>query len=295
MSSIGTTPNVTIARPAIRRGPLSSILRPMSRNMSLTIGGLIILGFVIMMIIGPTVIPYKPLANDANAILAAPSSAHLLGTDNFGRDILSRVVEAAKLDMVIAVAVTAFALVAGLLIGSFSGYMGGFVDDIIMRIVDIVLSFPAFILAVAITAMLGNNVTNVVLAIGIAYTPYMIRLVRSEVLSARESEYADAARCVGNPTYRVIFYHVLPNCLASAIVQATLYLGWAILDASALSFIGLGIKPPTAEWGVLVSEGAQYIVSGQWWTSFFPGLAILIAVLGFNLIGDGVRDRFSAR
>lgn len=289
------TPSATLAKPQLRQGPFSGLLRSLTRNWSLTIGGAVLLGILLMILIGPMLVPFKPLANDPDAILTAPNSVHLLGTDNFGRDILARIIEAAKLDLVIAFSVTAFSMFFGLAIGSISGYLGGLFDDIVMRIVDIILSFPAFILALAITAMLGNNVTNVIIAIGIAYTPYLIRLVRSEVLSARESEYADAARCVGNPTYRIVYYHVLPNCLAPAIVQGSLSLGWAILDASALSFIGLGIRPPTAEWGVLVSEGAQYIVSGQWWTSFFPGLVILIAVLGFNLLGDGIRDYMSSR
>ncbi len=276
-------------------GEVALALAWLSERKAVAIGGLLLLGFVLTAAIGPFLVPYQPLVPDADVVLAAPSSIHLLGTDNFGRDILSRVVASARLDLTIAFSVTAFALLLGLVIGAFSGYMGGLVDDIIMRVVDVILSFPAFILAVAITAMLGNNVANVIIAIGIAYTPYFIRLTRGEVLSARSSDYADAAKCVGNPTYRIIYRHVLPNCIAPAIIQATLTLGWGILDASGLAFIGLGIKPPTAEWGVLVSEGAQYIVTGQWWTSFFPGLAVLLAVLCFNLLGDGLRDLISGR
>lgn len=291
----GTPQEAALTRPYVEPSALSTALRALWERKLVLIGGVIILGFILMALIGPYLVPYKPLVPDPEAILSPPSADHLLGTDNFGRDVLSRVVASARLDLTIAFSVTALALSMGLLVGAFSGYMGGLVDDIIMRIVDVILSFPAFILAVAITAMLGNNQFNVIIAIGIAYTPYFIRLTRGEVLSARESEYADAARCVGNPTYRIIYRHVLPNCVAPAIVQATLTLGWAILDASALSFIGLGIRPPTAEWGVLVSEGAQYIISGQWWTSFFPGLAILFAVLGFNLLGDGLRDVLSSR
>lgn len=291
----GTASEATLGRPYAEPGALSTTFRWINEHRLLAIGAVILLFFVLMALVGPYLVPYKPLAPDPEAILSEPTATHLLGTDNFGRDILARVVASAKLDLSIAFGVTAFALCAGLLIGSFSGYMGGIVDDGIMRIVDVVLSFPAFILAVAITAMLGNNQFNVIIAIGIAYSPYFIRLTRGEVLSARESEYADAARCVGNPMYRIIYRHVLPNCIAPAIIQASLTLGWSILDASALSFIGLGIKPPTAEWGVMVSEGASYIISGQWWTSFFPGLAILVAVLGFNLIGDGLRDLLSSR
>jgi peptide/nickel transport system permease protein len=258
-------------------------------------GGLLFLGFVAMALFGPFIVPYKPLVPDPEVILAAPNSAHWLGTDNFGRDILSRIIAGSQLDLTIAFSVTLFALTLGLMVGAFSGYMGGLVDDVVMRVIDVILSFPAFILAVAITAMLGNNVENIIVAIGIAYTPYFVRLTRGEVLSARSSDYADAAKCVGNTTYRIIYRHILPNCIAPAIIQATLTLGWAILDASGLAFIGLGIKPPTAEWGVMVGGGAQYIVNGQWWTSFFPGLAILLAVLSFNLLGDALRDILSGR
>jgi peptide/nickel transport system permease protein len=275
-------------------GRLAEALAWLGDRKMVALGGLLLLVFFVAAAIGPLILPYQPLVPDADAILQAPSTAHILGTDNFGRDILSRVIASGRLDLAIAFSVTAFALFLGLIIGAFSGYAGGIVDDVVMRIVDIVLSFPAFILAVAITAMLGNNVSNVIIAIGIAYTPYFIRLTRGQVLSARSSDYADAAKCVGNPTYRIIYRHILPNCIAPAIIQATLTLGWGILDASGLAFIGLGIKPPTAEWGVLVSEGAQYIVTGQWWTSFFPGLAILLAVLCFNLLGDGLRDFLSS-
>ncbi len=261
----------------------------------LVAGGLLFSGFVVMAVFGQLIVPYDPLVPDPEVILAAPSHVHWLGTDNFGRDILSRIIGSAQLDLRIAFSVTLFALTLGLIAGAFSGYMGGLVDDVVMRVIDVILSFPAFILAVAITAMLGNNVENIIIAIGIAYTPYFVRLTRGEVLSARNSDYADAAKCVGNPTYRIIYRHILPNCIAPAIIQATLTLGWAILDASGLAFIGLGIKPPTAEWGVMVSGGAQYIVNGQWWTSFFPGLAILLAVLSFNLLGDGLRDILSGR
>lgn len=290
-----TVGRTVAAGAAAEPGRWREALSWLGERKALTLGIILLLALLGAAVIGPFLVPYQPLVPDPEAILQEPGSAHLLGTDNFGRDILSRVIASARLDLAIAFSVTAFALLLGLVIGAFSGYTGGLVDDVIMRLVDVVLSFPAFILAVAITAMLGNNVLNVVIAIGVAYTPYFIRLTRGQVLSARSSEYADAAKCVGNPTCRIIYRHVLPNCIAPAIIQATLTLGWAILDASGLAFIGLGIKPPTAEWGVLVSEGAQYIVTGQWWTSFFPGLAILLAVFCFNLLGDALRDLLASK
>jgi peptide/nickel transport system permease protein len=218
-----------------------------------------------------------------------------MGTDQYGRDVFARVVDAARLDLMVAVAITAIALTIGAVVGGLTGYFGGIVDDVVMRVVDILLSFPAFVLAIGITAMLGNETKFVVIAVAIAYTPYFVRLVRSEMLSLREAEYAAAAKCVGNRRLRILGYHLLPNALPPALVQATLTLGWGILDTAGLSFLGVGIRPPTAEWGVLVSDGTQYINSGQWWISVFPGIAILIAVLGFNLVGEWVRDAVARR
>lgn len=253
--------------------------------------GLLIVGLVFLAAaIGPLLVPHGPLATNPKVKLLPPTPAHPMGTDNFGRDILSRVVHGARLDLAIAFSVVAIALGMGALVGTLAGYYGGLVDDVVMRVTDVLFAFPSFILAMAITAMLGNTVPNVIIAIAVAYIPYFVRLTRGEILAARELEYADAARCVGNPEWRIMYVHLLPNCLTPALVQATLCLGWAILDASGLAFLGLGIRPPTPEWGVLVSEGAQNIISGQWWTSLFPGGVIVFTALGFNLIGDSLRD-----
>ena len=225
-----------------------------------------------------------PLIPNPDVTLQSPSPSHLMGTDAFGRDVFSRVVAAAGLDLSIALFAAAIAFAGGSLVGAITGYARGLVDDLVMRLVDILQSFPAFILAIGLTAMLGNTVRNVVFAIAIAYSPFFIRLVRSQMITAREAEYARAARCVGNSPLRIMTYHLLPNCLGPSVVQGTLCLGWAILDAAGLSFLGLGIRPPTAEWGVLVAEGTQYVNSGQWWISVFPGLMIVLSVLGFNPI-----------
>ncbi len=255
------------------------------------IAGLVLLAIVLFVtIFGPSLVPYKPLKTDPENRLLPPSALHPMGTDAFGRDILSRVVNGARLDLFIAFSVVAIALGIGVFVGMFSGYYGGRVDDVVMRITDVILAFPSFILALAITAILGNSIPNVIIAIAIAYIPYFVRLTRGEVLSAKEREYAEAARCVGNSNWRIIYLHLLPNCLTPALVQATLCLGWAILDASGLAFLGLGIRPPTPEWGVLVSEGSRDIIGGQWWTSFFPGAVIVLTAFGFNLVGDSLRD-----
>jgi peptide/nickel transport system permease protein len=255
------------------------------------IAGIVILSTILLMtVLGPFVVPYKPLKTNPEIQLQPPSAAHIMGTDAFGRDILARVVHGARLDLLIAFSVVALALGPGVLIGMFSGYYGGKVDDIVMRITDVLLAFPSFILALAITAILGDSIPNVIIAIAIAYIPYFVRLTRGEVLSARELDYVEAARCVGNPNWRVMYLHLLPNCLTPALVQATLCLGWAILDVSGLAFLGLGIRPPTPAWGVLVSEGARDIISLQWWTSLFPGAVIVLTAFGLNLIGDSLRD-----
>src|SRR5439155_13818517 len=209
-----------------------------------------------------------------------------------GRDILSRIVHAARLDFAIAFSVAGLALAVGSLLGAFAGYAGGILDDVVMRLVDLMLSFPAFILALTITVMLGNKVVYVIGALAFAYTPYFVRLTRGEVLKLRDSEYADAARVVGNPAWRVAYRHVFPNAVAPAIVLGSIVLGWSILDASALGFLGIGIRPPTPEWGTMVADGSANITTGQWWTWLFPGLAILLVVLSFNWIGDGLRNFF---
>ncbi|MCC6312586.1 MAG: ABC transporter permease [Thermomicrobiales bacterium] len=245
---------------------------------------------VLLAIVGPLLIPFDPIKPNPSVITQPPSATHWMGTDQYGRDIFARVAAAGRLDLTVAISVTALALTIGSLIGGVAGYMGGIVDDVAMRFIDVLLAFPAFILALGITAMLGNEARNVVIAVAIAYMPYFVRIVRGEMLSLREAEYAAAAKCVGNPRPRIMGYHLLPNALPPAFVQATLTLGWGILDVAGLSFLGVGIKPPTAEWGVIIGDGAQYINSGQWWISVFPGLAILITVLGFNLAGDWVRE-----
>lgn len=263
------------------------------RTNPLAIFGFVALGLVLLMAaIGPLVAPFDPNKPNPAVTLQGPSREHLMGTDQYGRDVLSRVLYAARRDVRIALSITGLALLIGSLVGGLIGFYGGILEHVAMRIVDVILAFPGFVLALGITAMLGNSTRNVIIAVAAAYVPYFVRLVRSEMLALREQEYAAAAKVVGVRRIRILLYHLLPNAAPIALAQATLTLGWGILDAAGLSFLGVGIRPPTPEWGVLVGEGAQYINSGQWWISVFPGLAILIAVLGFNLVGDWARDRF---
>ncbi|MBM3650354.1 MAG: ABC transporter permease [Alphaproteobacteria bacterium] len=257
------------------------------------------LAIIVLMILAAVfaawIAPYDADATSAEAALQAPSLHHWLGTDVYGRDLLSRIIFAARVDLAVAFGATALALAIGATIGAISGLHLGWVDLIIMRCVDSVMAFPAFILAMAITAALGNTVTNVLLAIAVTQVPIYLRLVRGEILRIREMEYADAARVVGNPPWRIVFVHLLPNCLPPIIVQATLAMGYALLTMAALSFIGLGIRPPQSEWGSMTAEGAQYIVTGEWWLFLFPGFAIVLMVLSFNLVGDGLRDFLDPR
>jgi peptide/nickel transport system permease protein len=270
-------------------------LRRLRRN-TLSFAALIaIFGITLAAIFSPFVAPYDPNATDANRALLSVSRQHPMGTDIFGRDILSRVIHAARVDLLVGLVATIIALSLGSFLGSLSGYSGGWLDHLVMRIIDTVMSFPSFILAMGITAALGNQLINVVIAIAITHIPIYTRLIRGEMLHIREMEYAEAARTVGNPRSRIIFYHLLPNCFPPVIVQATLAMGWAILTVAGLSFIGLGIQPPASEWGYMTAEGANYIVSGEWWIFLFPGLAIMITVLSFNMVGDALRDILDPR
>jgi peptide/nickel transport system permease protein len=265
------------------------------RNWLSTIALAIIVAMILAALLANWIAPYDPDATDAEAALQAVSLHHWLGTDIYGRDLLSRIIFAARVDLTVAFGATALALLIGSTIGATAGHYRGLVDLVIMRCVDSVMAFPAFILAMAITAALGNSVGNVLMAITITQIPNYLRLIRGEIFRIREMEYADAARVVGNPAWRIMFIHLLPNCLPPIIVQATLAMGYALLTMSALSFIGLGIQPPQSEWGSMTAEGAQYIVTGEWWLFLFPGLAIVVMVLAFNLVGDGFRDFLDPR
>jgi peptide/nickel transport system permease protein len=271
------------------------LLRFMRRRPAFALGMVIVSFFVLLALFGPGMTPYEPTRMNPRSTLEAPSSAFLFGTDRFGRDVLTRVIHATRLDLLISASVAVSAFVVGSLIGGAAGYYGGWLDDAVMRAADVLFAFPAFILAMAITAVLGDSVPNVIIAITTAYTPFFIRLTRGEMLALRTQQYADAARSVGNPRWRVMLLHLLPNALTPSLMQAPLVFSWAILDVAGLAFLGLGITPPTAEWGVLVSEGAQHIVTGEWWIWLFPGAAIVLASLGFSLVGDSLRDLRSDR
>ncbi|HWJ73958.1 MAG TPA: ABC transporter permease [Kaistia sp.] len=250
---------------------------------------------VLCAVFGPALVPYDPLATNSEMRMAPPSAAHWFGTDQLGRDIFSRVVVAARLDLGMAVAAVTLSLAIGTALGAIAGYRGGAVDAVVGRIFDTIMAFPLFVLAMGIVAALGNSVANIVIATVIINLPFYGRYARAEVNIRRESAYVEAARMGGNGAASVLARHIVPNILPPMMVQASLNMGWAILNAAGLSFIGLGVRPPEAEWGIMVSEGASYIFSGEWWTFVFPGAALVLAVFCFNLLGDGLRDMIDPR
>lgn len=251
--------------------------------------------FVLLALAGPWIAPYDPLATNTAVALQPPSAAHWFGTDALGRDILSRTLVATRLDLGIAVAAVAASFVVGIPLGLAAGYFGGWWDVVVTRLSDTIMAFPLFVLAMGIVAALGNTVGNIVLATAIINLPFYIRVARAETNVRRSAGFVEAARLSGNTDLRILAVHLFPNILPPAMVQVSLNLGWAILNAAGLSFIGLGVRPPTPEWGILVAEGAQFIVSGEWWVSFFPGAVLMLAVFSFNLLGDALRDLFDPR
>ena len=279
----------------VRRSAAALLWRRLSRNVMSLVAFGVIAAVALAAVAAPVIMPYDPDAPDADHALEAPSRRHWLGTDLYGRDQLTRIVYAGRVDLLVALAATAIALSLGIVLGAVSGYRGGWLDQLLMRVIDTIQAFPSFILAMGIAAALGNSVTNIVIAIAITHVPIYGRLIRGEMLRIREMEYAEAARTVGNRERRIIFHHLLPNCFPPVIVQATLAMGFAILTVAALSYIGLGIRPPTSEWGAMTAEGAGYIVSGEWWIFLFPGVAIMATVLSFNLVGDALRDVLDPR
>lgn len=284
---------VRTAPPAAAKPAANSIFRHaryvISENPVTGLAFGLFLIFAVCALIGPYVAPYDPLASGP-ATLSPPSLKHWFGTDQTGRDIFSRVVVATRLDMVIALSSVALVFVMGGLAGIAAGFFGGWTDRIIGRISDTIMAFPLFVLAMGIVAALGNTVTNIVIATAIINFPLYVRVARAEANVRREAGFVQAARLSGNGEFRILLMQILPNIMPIMMVQISLTMGYAILNAAGLSFIGLGVRPPTPEWGIMVAEGAANIISGEWWIALFPGAALMIAVFCFNLLGDGLRD-----
>lgn len=259
----------------------------------LALMGLAVIGaWVVIAIFAPLIAPYNPLAQQFN-ILAAPSAVHWFGTDELGRDVFSRVLYGARITLPLAVILVVSAMIIGAVIGGVAGYFGGWVDNVLMRLADLVFAFPGIILALAIVAALGPQLRNAVIAVVVVSWPSYARLVRSLVLSARSAQYVVASRLLGSSGLRILFTDIRPNAAGPVLVLGALDIGNAVLLLSGLSFLGLGAQPPTAEWGAMVAEGAQNF--NDWWVGLYPGLAILTVVLAFNFIGDALRDLLDPR
>jgi len=262
----------------------------MSENIVTLIAFGLFLLLVLLALFGSFIAPYDPLATNTSISMQPPSWAHPFGTDHLGRDLFSRVIVATRLDLGIALSAVALSFFIGSALGCAAGFWGGWSDRIIGRVSDTIMAFPLFVLAMGIVASLGNSVENIIYATAIINLPFYARVARSEVAIRRNAGYVLAARLSGSSDIRILATQLFPNILPPMMVQISLNMGWAILNAAGLSFIGLGVRPPVAEWGIMVAEGATYIVSGEWWLAMFPGLALMLAVFCFNLLGDGLRD-----
>jgi len=282
------------------RHPFFDQLEKLFRNKTGVAGLIIITIFVLCALFAPLIAPHDPLENALYEQLIPPvwdeggSSKNLLGTDDLGRDILSRLIYGARVSLMVGLVSVGIAVLFGTFFGAIAGFFGGWLDNVIMRFMDIILAFPGILLAIVIVAYLGPGLRNAMIAIGVISIPRFARIVRASVIEEYEKDYVLAARAVGARNRRIIFDSILPNCLAPIIVQASLGFGSAILDAAGLSFLGLGAQPPIPEWGAMIAMGRSMILRA-WWVMTFPGIAILFGVLGFNLLGDGLRDALDPR
>ncbi len=279
----------------MREEKLSKIIWRRFRRNKLAVGGsILVLLLCIIAFLAPLLSPYDPSEIDVKNILLPPSKIHPLGTDELGRDVLSRMIWASRISLKVGFIAMGIAILIGIILGSLAGYYGGRIDNLIMRFVDIMLCFPTFFLILAVIAILEPSLTNIMVVIGITSWPGIARLLRAEFLSLKEREFVTAARALGASDRRIIFKHILPNALAPVVVAATLGVAGAILTESALSFLGIGVQPPTPSWGNILTSGKAYI-DLVWWLSLFPGMAILITVLGYTLLGEGLKDALNPR
>jgi len=276
------------------RGRRWRTLRRAARARLAPFGAAVMLLAITGALLAPVVAPYDPLKQNLNHALARPDWTHLMGTDNVGRDVLSRVIWGTRVSLVAGFGSVVIAVLVGGLLGLLAGYAGGRVDDLVMRLMDAILSFPPLVLALALGAVLGAGLTGVVIALGVVYTPTFARLMRGQVLSITAREYVDAARALGAPGWRIAWSHVLPNATAPIVVQASLSVAFAILAEASLSFLGLGIQPPAASWGSMINAGRGYLQQAPW-IVFGPGAALFITVVGLNFVGDAIRDALDPR
>jgi peptide/nickel transport system permease protein len=288
-----STDAVASERPWVRR--TKRFVRKFRGN-QLAVIGLGVLGlFTVVAVLAPEIAPYDPTVTDVPNRLAPPSAEHPMGTDRYGRDIFSRVLYGARIAFQVAVATPAVAISVGVPIGLLAGYFGGRIDDALMRVMDAVFAFPSILLGLTLVAVFGQSLTNIVIALGIVFIPQFARITRGSAMSAASSEHVKVARSLGASHLRILGLHVLPFCVSAILVQTTIVAALAIILESSLSFLGVGVPPPKPSWGAILRVGKGYVNSGEWWYSVFPGLAIVFSVLGFNLLGDGLRSVLDPR
>ena len=285
MSSDAAITEQPFTKMRARRSFTSDLLHGFMRNKGSLVSAVILGLLVVLVIIGPTIAPFDPTQQNVVVAKHGPSANHLMGTDQFGRDILSRVIVGSRNTLGLPLLAIVFAVVFGVMPGLVAGYAGGWIDSLIMRLIDILLAFPGILLALMIVAMLGTGLINIMFAIGISLVPVYVRMARGSTLSIRNEAYVEAARVLGSGSFRILTRHILPNLMGPLIVLSTTAIGWGILTGAALNFLGLGVHPPTPEWGRDLADGRNYLVT-SWWITTFPGLVIMVTILAVNLVGD---------
>ena len=293
-SGIAEAADTPLASPAPVCGRRWAVLRQAARTRLGPLGVVVMLLAIVVAALAPAISPYDPLKQDLGNALARPDRAHLMGTDNVGRDVLSRMIWGTRVSLMAGFGSVALAMIAGGVLGLLAGYTGGRMDGLVMRLMDAVLSFPPLVLALALGAVLGAGLGGVVVALGVVYTPTFARLMRAQVLTITAREYVEAARALGAPGWRIAWQHVLPNAAAPIVIQASLSVAFAILAEASLSFLGLGIQPPGASWGSMINAGRGYLQQAPW-IVFWPGAALFVTVVGLNFMGDAVRDALDPR
>ena len=291
---IATSETATVGAVSNEASPWMRAWRRLRRRRGAMLGLAVVLGFAVLAVFAPWIAPQDPLATSWSAIRKAPSAAHWLGTDEIGRDVLSRVIWGSQASLLAGLSSVSISLLLGVPIGLAAGFLGGFVDGLISRITDAFLACPFLILAIALAAFLGPSLTNAMIAIGVSATPIFVRLTRAQVINVKVEDYIEAARAVGNPPWRIALRHILPNILAPLIVQATLAIAAAVIAEASLSFLGLGQQPPAPSWGSMLNTAKNYVDNAPW-MAIWPGASIFLLVLSFNLLGDGLRDALDPR
>lgn len=288
--------DVTAERTALQgftwHGRIFGIAR---RSPTFAIGFAIVLLFAVVAIFADVIAPFGPIELFSRDVLVSPGTTYLFGSDGNGMDVFSRVLHGARYAFGIAIPSAAIMLLIGVPLGLIAGYKGGVIDEIVLRIMDVLRSFPSIVLALAVVAATGQSLVNVVLVIGFLDAPIFARLVRSEVLALRSSGFVESAVAAGNPTWRILFVHLMPNAIRGSTAMIAVRMAWAVRISATLAFIGVGIQAPTPEWGAMIRQGSEFIISGEWWVALFPGVALVGVVLGFNLLGDGLQDLLDPR